>query len=175
MTLIQRRLNVASTFSRRCINVVCPLGPYPSSYIRPQDRRARTPCGKTILAIIRRSGVYKIWCVGVFGKYSNRTWRWKRYEISPCFFSSFEKPILVIALDKASFLPKNVDIFLFVHESICCWYSLEAPRWGASNEYPQHIFSRTNNKIYFLIPPLIWSYVGNTVLLSSFLLLLAGC
>ena len=25
--------------------------------------------------------------------------------------------------------------FLFLNENICCGYSLEAPRWGASNEY----------------------------------------
>ena len=28
------------------------------------------------------------------------------------------------------------------------WYSLEAPRWGASNEYPQHMFSWRNKKKY---------------------------
>ena len=26
------------------------------------------------------------------------------------------------------------------------WYSLEAPRRGASNEYPQHMFSSSNKK-----------------------------
>ena len=31
--------------------------------------------------------------------------------------------------------------FLFLNENICCGYSLEASRWGASNEYPQHMFS----------------------------------
>ena len=30
--------------------------------------------------------------------------------------------------------------FLFLDENICCGYSLEAPRRGASNEYPQHMF-----------------------------------
>ena len=30
--------------------------------------------------------------------------------------------------------------FLFIHKNICCGYSLEAPRRGASNEYPQHVF-----------------------------------
>ena len=29
---------------------------------------------------------------------------------------------------------------------ICCGYSLEAPRRGASNEYPQHMFSSRNKK-----------------------------
>ena len=38
------------------------------------------------------------------------------------------------------------------------WYSLEAPRRGASNEYPQHMFSSTNKKNIMWIPPLICSY-----------------
>ena len=29
---------------------------------------------------------------------------------------------------------------------MCCGYSLEAPHWGASNEYPQHLFSWRNKK-----------------------------
>ena len=37
-------------------------------------------------------------------------------------------------------------VFLFLHENICCGYSLEAPRQGASNEYPQHMFSWRNKK-----------------------------
>ena len=36
--------------------------------------------------------------------------------------------------------------FLFLRKNICCGYSLEAPRGGASNEYPQHIFLRRNKK-----------------------------
>ena len=38
------------------------------------------------------------------------------------------------------------------------WYSSEAPRRGASNEYPQHMFSSRNKKIIMWIPPLIYSY-----------------
>ena len=50
------------------------------------------------------------------------------------------------------------------------WYSLEAPRRGASNEYhniccrgasnayPQHIFSSRNMKTIYLIPTLIKTY-----------------
>ena len=38
--------------------------------------------------------------------------------------------------------------FLFLHENICCGYSLEAPQRGASNEYPQHMFSWRNKKKY---------------------------
>ena len=36
--------------------------------------------------------------------------------------------------------------FLFLDEYICCRYSLEAPRQGASNEYPQHMFLLRNKK-----------------------------
>ena len=53
-------------------------------------------------------------------------------KVWPVFLSCF------IAPDKALFI---TFFFLLPHKSICCWYSLEAPLWGASNEYPQHMFS----------------------------------
>ena len=40
----------------------------------------------------------------------------------------------------------HIIFFLFLHKNICCGYSLEAPRRGASNEYPQHMFSWSNKK-----------------------------
>ena len=46
-----------------------------------------------------------------------------------------------IGLDKGGY---PVNIFLFLHENICCRYSLE----GASNEYPQHMFLWRNKKKY---------------------------
>ena len=39
-------------------------------------------------------------------------------------------------------------IFLFLNKNICCVYSFEAPRGGASNEYPQHMFLSSNKKIF---------------------------
>ena len=45
--------------------------------------------------------------------------------------------------------------FLFLHENICCGYSLEPPRGGAANEYPQHMFPWKNKKKYYLDTPLI--------------------
>ena len=36
--------------------------------------------------------------------------------------------------------------FLFLLENICCGYSLEVPRRGASNEYPQQMISWRNKK-----------------------------
>ena len=35
---------------------------------------------------------------------------------------------------------KLLIIFLTLHKTICCGYSLEVPHRGASNEYPQHMF-----------------------------------
>ena len=48
--------------------------------------------------------------------------------------------------------------FLFLNKNICCGYSLEAPRRGASNEYPQHMYSPRNKKNFMWMPPLICSY-----------------
>ena len=35
---------------------------------------------------------------------------------------------------------KNSDIFYISAQNIDCGYSLEPPRWGGSNEYPQSMF-----------------------------------
>ena len=48
--------------------------------------------------------------------------------------------------------------FLFLNKNICCGYSLEGPQWGASNEYPQHMFSLRIKKNIMWIPSLICSY-----------------
>ena len=42
--------------------------------------------------------------------------------------------IFVSGLDKMLFNPKVLIFFLFLHENICCGYSLEAPCRGASDE-----------------------------------------
>ena len=40
----------------------------------------------------------------------------------------------------------HITFFLLLHKNICCGYSLEAPQWGVSNEYQQHMFSWRNKK-----------------------------
>ena len=50
----------------------------------------------------------------------------------------------IIATDKRGI---HIIFFLFLDEYICCGYSLEAPRRGASNEYPQHMFSLRNKNV----------------------------
>ena len=53
---------------------------------------------------------------------------------------------------------KVLIFFLLLHENICCGYSLEAPHRGASNEYPQHMFSWRNKKSIMWLPLHILGY-----------------
>ena len=46
----------------------------------------------------------------------------------------------------AIFQIKNSDIFYISAQNIDCGYSLELPRRGGSNEYPQSMFLIRNNK-----------------------------
>ena len=62
------------------------------------------------------------------------------------------------------FHQKNADSFLISPQKHMLWYSLEVPRWGASNEYPQHMFSRRNKKNIIWISPLICSYVKSNII-----------
>ena len=41
-----------------------------------------------------------------------------------------------------NFQIKNVNIFLISAQNIDCEYSLEPPRRGGSNEYPQYVFEQ---------------------------------
>ena len=67
-----------------------------------------------------------------------------------------------IATDEAFFSSKKMLIsFVFLNKNICCGYSLEVPRRGTSNEYPQHMYSSRNQKNIMWIPhppTLICSY-----------------
>ena len=35
---------------------------------------------------------------------------------------------------------KSFDIFLIFAQNMDCWYTLEPPEWGGSNEYQQSMF-----------------------------------
>ena len=75
-----------------------------------------------------------------------------------CLFCTYSKTQF-IATDKALFFIRKMLVsFLFLNKNICCGYSLEAPRWAASNEYPQHMFLSRNKKNIMWIPFLICSY-----------------
>ena len=56
--------------------------------------------------------------------------------------------ILKMLLPKnENFQIKNYDIFLISAQNIDCGYSLEPPRRGGSNEYPQYMFLSRDKKI----------------------------
>ena len=60
------------------------------------------------------------------------------------------------------FSDKNSDIFHISAQNIDCGYSLELPRWGSSNEYPQSMFlsSNKNNNVYPCKPQFYYIKVG---------------
>ena len=67
---------------------------------------------------------------------------WTMLYPKPCYNKPCYKEIVVymsyLLIRCCFFFNPNVLIFfLFFHEKVCCGYSLEAPQWGASNEYPQ--------------------------------------
>ena len=45
-----------------------------------------------------------------------------------------------------NFQLKNFDVFLIFAQNIDCGYTLEPPRRGVSNEYPQSMFWSKNKK-----------------------------
>ena len=71
-------------------------------------------------------------------------------------FTWRNKKNIIIALDnKMLFFSPKVLIFSYLQENTCCGFSSEVPHRGASNEYPQHMFSWRNKKYIYLIPTLI--------------------
>ena len=61
-----------------------------------------------------------------------------------------------------NFQLKNSDIFLISAQNIDCRYSLEPPRRGGSNEYPQSMFLSRNkkNNVYPCKPQFYYIKVG---------------
>ena len=64
--------------------------------------------------------------------------------------------------EKKNFQIKNSDIFHYSAQNIDCGYTLEPPRRGGSNEYPQSMFlSRNkNNNVYPCEPQFYYIKVG---------------
>ena len=60
-----------------------------------------------------------------------------------------------------NFQIKNSDIFHISAQNIDCGYSLELPRRGGSNEYPQYVLSRNKkNNVYPCKPQFYYIKVG---------------
>ena len=60
------------------------------------------------------------------------------------------------------FSDKNSDIFHISAQNIYCGYTLEPPRWGGSNEYPQSMYLNRNkkNNVYPCKPQFYYIKVG---------------
>ena len=70
---------------------------------------------------------------------------------------------------------KNYDIFHMSAQNIDCWYSLEPPRRGGSNEYQQSMFLSRNKKlIYTPVNPSFtiwkWGLRGSTLYWHVFMM-----
>ena len=76
--------------------------------------------------------------------------------ISKCFISSspliIDKSVTRVSHDEAGPDKRyiRVPVLLFLHDSICCGYSLDASRRDASNEYPQQMLLGRNNRNFFI-------------------------
>ena len=70
--------------------------------------------------------------------------------------------ILKISPKTENFSIKTSDIFHISAQNIDCWYSLEPPRRGGSNEYPQSMFLSRNkkNNVYPCKPQFYYIKVG---------------
>ena len=54
--------------------------------------------------------------------------------------------VIFLSCKKENFIGKKFDIFLIFAQNIYCGYTLEPPRRGGSNEYPQSMFWSKNKK-----------------------------
>ena len=60
-----------------------------------------------------------------------------------------------------NFQIKNSDIFNITDQNIDCGYSLEPPRGGSSNEYPQSMFWTEIRKLMYIpVNPIYYIKVG---------------
>ena len=58
--------------------------------------------------------------------------------------------ILKFHLQKQKIFRQKISIFFYISaQDIDCGYSLEPPRWGGSNEYPQSMFWAEIRKIMY--------------------------
>ena len=59
---------------------------------------------------------------------------------------AYSNILKILSPKNENFLIKNSDIFHISAQNIDCGYSLEPPRRGGSNEYPQSMFLSRNKK-----------------------------
>ena len=62
---------------------------------------------------------------------------------------TYSNILKILPAKNENFQMKNSDIFHISAQNIDCGYSLEPPRWGGSNEYPQSMFWTEIRKIMY--------------------------
>ena len=75
---------------------------------------------------------------------------------------AYSNILKILQPKKGFFVIKNSDIFHISVQNIDCGYSLEPPRRGGSNEYPQSMFLSRNkkNNVYSCKPQFYYIKVG---------------
>ena len=75
---------------------------------------------------------------------------------------AYSKTLKILQAKKENFQIKNSDILPISAQNIDCVYSLEPPRRGGSNEYPQSMFLNRNkkNNVYPCKPQFYYIKVG---------------
>ena len=87
-----------------------------------------------------------LWC-RLFPQYITKTSLFEYNEILPPKNENFQI--------------KNSDIFRIYVQNTDCWYSLEPPQRGSSNEYPQSMFwAEKKNNVYPGKPQFYYIKVG---------------
>ena len=75
---------------------------------------------------------------------------------------AYSNILKILQPEKEKIQIKKSDIFLISVQNIECRYSLETPRRGGSNEYPQYMFLSRNkrNNVYPYKPQFYYIKVG---------------
>ena len=75
---------------------------------------------------------------------------------------TYSNILKILPPNNESFQIKNSDIFNISAQNIDCWYSLEPPRRGGSNGYPQSMVLSRNkkNNVYPCKPQLYYIKAG---------------
>ena len=80
--------------------------------------------------------------------YRNKT------PLRPLRKHTYSNILKILPPKNENFQMKNSDIFHISAQNIDCGYSLEPPRWGGSNEYPQSMFwTEIRNIMYTPVNP----------------------
>ena len=86
----------------------------------------------------------KKWKTVIIEKRSQLSLQYAHYENTP-----IQNILKILPSKNENFQIKNSDIFLTSAQNIDCGYSLEPPRRGGSNEYPQSMFWAEIRKIMY--------------------------